>query len=100
MGVAVNQGVSAEILTSISTPDRVESRLGTLQFDDAAPPKETAAPLYATDIYFGPVAPEGKEHNWLQTVPGKGWWTILRLYNPLQPFFDKTWRPSEIEAVD
>ena len=54
----------------------------------------------STDIYFGPVAPEGKEHNWLQTVPGKGWWTILRLYNPLQPFFDKTWRPSEIEAVD
>jgi hypothetical protein len=53
-----------------------------------------------TDIYFGPVAPEGKENNWLQTVPGKGWWTILRLYNPLQPFFDKTWRPSEIEAVD
>jgi len=54
----------------------------------------------STDIYFGPVAPEGKENNWLQTVPGKGWWTILRLYNPLQPFFDKTWRPSEIEAVD
>ena len=53
-----------------------------------------------TDIYFGPVAPEGKEHNWLQTVPGKGWWTILRLYNPLQPFFDKSWRPSEIEALD
>jgi hypothetical protein len=29
-----------------------------------------------------------------------GVWTILRLYNPLQPFFDKTWRPSEIEVVD
>src|SRR5688572_26362308 len=52
-----------------------------------------------TDIYFGPTAPEGKEHNWLQTVPGKGWWTILRLYNPLEPFFDKSWRPSEIEAL-
>ena len=52
-----------------------------------------------TDVYFGPVAPEGKESNWLQTVPGKGWWTMLRLYNPLQPFFDKTWRPSEIEEV-
>ena len=53
----------------------------------------------STDIYFGPDAPSGKESNWLQTVPGKGWWTILRLYNPLQPFFDKTWRPSEIEPV-
>jgi hypothetical protein len=54
----------------------------------------------STDLYFGPVAPEGKENNWLQTAPGKGWWTILRLYNPLQPFFDKSWRPSEIEALD
>jgi hypothetical protein len=53
----------------------------------------------STDLYFGPSAPEGKEHNWLQTVPGKGWWTILRLYNPLQSFFDKTWRPSEIEPI-
>jgi len=52
-----------------------------------------------TDIYFGPTAPAGKEHNWLQTVPGKGWWTILRLYNPLPTFFDKSWRPSEIEPV-
>jgi hypothetical protein len=54
----------------------------------------------STDIYFGPTAPSGKESNWLQTIPGKGWWTILRLYNPLQPFFDKTWRPSEIEPTD
>ena len=53
----------------------------------------------STDIWFGPTAPEGKEDNWLQTVPGKGWWTILRLYNPEQAFFDKTWQPSEIEPV-
>jgi hypothetical protein len=53
----------------------------------------------STDIYFGPTAPDGQEDNWLQTVPGKGWWTILRLYNPLQSFFDKSWRPSEIEPV-
>ena len=53
----------------------------------------------STDIYFGPTAPDGKENNWLQTVPGKGWWTILRLYNPLQPFFDKTWQPGEIEPI-
>ena len=58
-----------------------------------------ANPDGSTDIYFGPTAPEGKASNWIQTVPGKGWWIILRLYNPLQPFFDKTWRPSEIEPV-
>ena len=36
----------AEALKSISTLDRVESRLGTLQFDDGAPSAETAALLY------------------------------------------------------
>jgi len=35
-----------------------------------------------------------------RNVPGKGWFTILRLYSPLEPFFDKSWRPSEIELVD
>ena len=59
-----------------------------------------ANPDGSTDIYFGPVGPEGKESNWLHTVPGKGWWTVMRFYNPLQPFFDKTWQPGEIEPLD
>lgn len=53
----------------------------------------------SVDVYFGPKAPAGKEHNWVQTVPGKGWNTLLRLYGPLEPWFNKTWRPSEIEPV-
>jgi hypothetical protein len=51
------------------------------------------------DLYFGPKPPQGKESNWLETVPGKGWFTILRMYGPLKPWVDKTWRPSEIERV-
>ena len=51
------------------------------------------------DVYFGPVAPEGKENNWLQTVPGKGWHILWRIYGPLEPWFDKSWRPGEIELV-
>ncbi len=51
-------------------------------------------PDASTDLYFGPTAPEGKESNWLQTNPDKGWFPILRLYNPLQPWFDKTWQPA------
>ncbi|MCT8159732.1 DUF1254 domain-containing protein [Pseudoruegeria sp. SHC-113] len=54
----------------------------------------------STDVYFGPVAPEGKESNWLQTVPGKGWNTIMRLYGPLEPWFDGSWRPGEIELIE
>ena len=52
------------------------------------------------DIYFGPKAPKGWENNWIQTVPGKGWNTILRLYGPLESFYDKTWKPGDPELVD
>lgn len=49
------------------------------------------------DVYFGPERPEGK--NWLQTIPGKSWFIILRMYGPLEPWIEKKWRPSEIELV-
>ena len=49
------------------------------------------------DIYFGPNAQSGKEKNWIKTVPGKGWFILLRFYGPLEPFFDKTWKPGDIE---
>jgi hypothetical protein len=51
------------------------------------------------DVYFGPEAPKGQKNNWVQTVPGKGWSVILRLYGPLKPWYNKTWRPGEIELV-
>ena len=53
----------------------------------------------SVDVYFGPKAPAGKENNWIQTIPGKGWFPMLRLYGPFEPWFDKTWRPGEIELV-
>jgi hypothetical protein len=54
----------------------------------------------STTIYFGPTQPDGvKRGNWIQTMPGKGWFTLLRLYSPLESFFTKKWRPSEIELV-
>jgi hypothetical protein len=54
----------------------------------------------STTIYFGPTKPDAaKPGNWIQTMPGKGWFTILRLYSPLETFFTKEWRPSEIELV-
>ena len=53
----------------------------------------------STSLYFGPAAPEGKQSNWVQTVSGKSWFIMLRLYGPLASWFDKTWRPGEIEPV-
>ncbi|MHC4946031.1 MAG: DUF1254 domain-containing protein [Planctomycetota bacterium] len=51
------------------------------------------------DLYIGPKSPAGKEANWIQTVPGKGWFCVLRLYSPTEVWYDKTWRPGEIEMV-
>lgn len=54
----------------------------------------------SVDVYFGPKAPEGKESNWIQSVPSKGWFVIFRLYGPLEAWFEKTWRPGEVEVVE
>jgi hypothetical protein len=53
----------------------------------------------SVDIYFGPKAPNGYENNWVQTIPGKGWFVLFRLYGPLEPWFDKTWKLGEIELM-
>jgi len=54
----------------------------------------------STTIYMSPEKPEGaKDGNWIQTIPGKGWFALLRFYSPTTAFFDKTWRPGEIQEV-
>jgi len=53
----------------------------------------------STDIYFGPGSP-GQGKNWLRTNPGQGYFVILRLYGPEQAFFDKSWKPGDIEKID
>ena len=63
-------------------------------------PAAAANPDGSTTVYFAPAKPEGvHDGNWIQTIPGRGWNTLFRLYSPLQPFFDKTWRPGEIEKL-
>jgi hypothetical protein len=50
-------------------------------------------------MWFGPKAPKGHEGNWIQTMPGKSFNVLLRLYGPEQPWFDKTWMPGDFELV-
>ena len=52
------------------------------------------------DIYFGPETPEGKEKNWVKTIPGQGWFTYIRLYGPLESYFDQTWKPDDVMRID
>ncbi len=50
----------------------------------------------SVDLYFSPEAPEGKEKNWVKTIPGEGWTTLIRFYGPLESYFDQSWRPDDI----
>jgi hypothetical protein len=75
-----------------------------LQTDQEWPSVTSQDPGLATnedgsvDIHIGP-EPPGDGHNWVQTLPGKSWFAIFRLYGPLEPWFDKTWRLPDIEPV-
>jgi hypothetical protein len=53
----------------------------------------------SVDLYFGDTAPAGMEKNWLRTPRGKGYFAILRLYGPLEPALDRTWKPGDFEKV-
>ncbi|MHC4711913.1 MAG: DUF1214 domain-containing protein [Planctomycetota bacterium] len=50
-------------------------------------------------MWFAAEAPEGKEKNWIRTIPEEGWFILIRLYGPLEPYFDETWKPNDIEKV-
>ncbi|KQY03695.1 hypothetical protein ASE23_12915 [Rhizobium sp. Root73] len=66
--------------------------------DSNQPGIETNADGSVT-VWFSPKPPSGHEKNWVQTMPGKGWNSLLRLYAPLQPWFDKSWKPGDFELV-
>jgi hypothetical protein len=54
----------------------------------------------STVIYCSPTQPDDvAPGNWIQTDPERGWFVLLRLYSPLQSFFDMTWRAGEFEVV-
>ncbi|MBB4167447.1 DUF1254 domain-containing protein [Rhizobium sp. BK538] len=80
----------------LDTPQRYP-RAGSQSFPSPAAEADTDG---TTTIFFGPTQPANvKRGNWIQTIPGKGFIPCLRLYSPLEPFFAKTWRPSEVEVV-
>jgi hypothetical protein len=54
----------------------------------------------SVDLYFGPEAPEGRETNWVETAPGRGWWALFRWYSPTEAFFDKSWQLPDFEKMN
>jgi hypothetical protein len=54
----------------------------------------------SVDLYVGPSAPPGYEKNWLQTNPGKAWFAYFRLYGPLEPYLNRSWKLPDFEMVN
>jgi hypothetical protein len=85
-----------ETQSMLQTPQRFP-RAGSQSYPT---PAATANPDGSTTITFRPERPsDTPESNWIQTTEGKGWFPILRLYSPLQPFFDKSWRVGEFQPA-
>ncbi len=97
----VPAGVPAKDFWSVLVYD-IQTR-SMLQTDQRFPSLSSAKGLVAnadgsTDLYFAPEQPEGST-NWIQTIPGKSWFTIFRLYGPLDPWFDKSWKLNDFERI-
>ncbi len=54
----------------------------------------------SVDIHFGPTPPPSGETGWIKTKPGEGFFMYFRFYGPLEPFFDKSWKLSDVVKVD
>jgi hypothetical protein len=50
------------------------------------------------DLYFSPEAPAGQASNWIQTVPGAGFYPMFRFYTPTEGLFDGSWTLPDIEV--
>jgi hypothetical protein len=51
-------------------------------------------------MYFGPTPPPQGEMSWVKTKPGEGFFMYFRFYGPLEPFYDKSWRPNDVVKVN
>jgi hypothetical protein len=86
---AYDEGTRQMVVTEQGRPDLSSRKADLVKNSDGS-----------VDVYFGPKAPAGKEANWVQTVPGKGWFVYFRLYGPTEPFFAKSWALPDFEKID
>jgi hypothetical protein len=50
----------------------------------------------SVDLFFGPTPPSTGESNWVQTIPGRHWFSYFRFYGPLEAYFDRSWKLGDI----
>ena len=101
--------MTTDVPPGIATPDRLETRLGTLTSFDGVPDRATAQKIYDNlDFQHGVQAflsgiqiasMHALREGTLEFGPPNTTAVLFRLYGPLEPWFDKTWRPGDPEVV-
>jgi hypothetical protein len=61
-----------------------------MELDHVIPPGRTIVQIPSTMVF----------RFVLNAMPGKSYNVLMRLYGPLQPWFDKTWKPGDFELVE
>jgi len=93
----------ADILWSLTVYD-AETASGVDAEGQAYPSLNSMNPIAANDdgtytIVVGPERPADAT-NWLKTVPGRGWFGLLRWYGPKAEFFDRHYKPGDFVKID
>jgi hypothetical protein len=93
------------------TTGDLSGRLGSVAVDGDLPSRDDLGAVFdeldyqmacqtyedgSVDLHFGQVAPQGRESNWVQTIPGRHWFAYFRFYGPLEPYFDRSWKLGDI----
>ena len=60
--------------------------------------RDLQGPAQSIELYFGPEAPAGQAGQWIKTIPGRGWFSYLRIYGPKAPAFNGNWKPGDFEV--
>lgn len=53
----------------------------------------------SVELFFGPESSAHAGKPWIQTLPGRGWFTYFRIYGPQAAAFDGTWKPGDIDVA-
>jgi hypothetical protein len=83
----------------IDTRGVLENKTGKSEFSSAKGDFESNSDG-SVDIYLSPEKPKSvATSNWIETVPGKGFFCYFRFYGVLEPLLERNWRPQDFKKI-
>ena len=83
----------------IDTRSILENKMGKSEVSSAKKSFESNSDG-SVDIYLSPEKPESvATSNWIETIPGKGFFCYFRFYGVQEPLLERVWRLNDLEKV-